>query len=141
MQNCKISYGYIRYTVAHGSSLRCSVNNCFENQRATMKSFLLKSVKNPREQVHFYQHCRPVNCVLTKKWLLCWNLSRLFLSYSNITYFSEPLQAAASEPSRTATRRILCMKATLFRQNSFICSRGVNRLIISRLFLIIFKDW
>ena len=36
-------------------------------KRATMKGFLLKSLKNNSEQVHFYQHCRPANCALTKK--------------------------------------------------------------------------
>ena len=48
-------------------AIRCSVNNCFENLGAAMKGFPLKSFKNNREQVHFYQHCRPVNCVLTNK--------------------------------------------------------------------------
>ena len=84
--------------------IRCSLNNCFENLIATMKGFLLKSLKslkNTREQVHFYQHCRPVNCVLTK----------LFSLYKHVLFGT--LQTAASEPSRVATRRILCMKLTL----------------------------
>ena len=58
----------------------------------------------------------------------------------------EPLQTAASEPSKknsckknivpetdSSTVQFL-VKAILFRQNSFICSRGVNRLIITRYF-------
>ena len=33
----------------------------------TEKSILRKSLGNTCEQVHFYQHWRPVNCALTKK--------------------------------------------------------------------------
>ena len=32
-----------------------------------MKGFLLKSSKNTSEQAHFYQYCGTVNCALTKK--------------------------------------------------------------------------
>ena len=82
--------------------------------------------------------------------LLCRNLSRLFSSYSSNTCFLEPLQTAASEPSRTAKKKNVVheidssmvhvlVKAILFRQNSFIRSRGVNRLIISRYFWLFSK--
>ena len=43
------------------AAIRCSQNNCFENLRETMKGLLLKLLKNTTEQVHFYNHCKPVN--------------------------------------------------------------------------------
>ena len=67
LPRCKIAKFFIvMLEIARGIP-RCSANNCFENTRATMKDFLLKSLKNTSGQVHFYQHFKPVNCAVTEK--------------------------------------------------------------------------
>ena len=62
-----------------------SVNNCFENLRGTMKG--LKSLKNTSGQVHFYEHCRPVNCTLIEKWI---SLLEFFESFLITRFFRSP---------------------------------------------------
>ena len=136
LQNCKIFYNYVRNTTRKQPSdvLWITVLKIWEQ---LWKGFLLKSLKNTSEQVHFYQHYRPVNCTLTKKWTSLLE----FLKY--FTFWS-PSNSCFWIQSRSCKRNIVheidsstvhfLVKAIFFRQNSFSFSRGVNRLIISGFF-------
>ena len=89
-----------------------SVNNCFENVRGTMKGLLLKSLKNTSEQVHFYEHCRPVNCTLIEKWV---SLLEFFKSFLITRTFRGPFKRLLLNPATPAARKIMFMKLIVLR--------------------------
>ena len=115
------------------------VNNYFGNLRAAMKGFLLKSLKNTSEQAHFYQHCKPVNCALTKKWSSLLEFCKAFLII-HVLFGTPPNGCFCTQPRRCKKNIVneidystvhFLVNAILFLQNTLICSRGMNRLIIS----------